>query len=90
MLSGNKQLLEFLHVVVACFQVESLYSSYSRGNKKVPKHQCVWEVQKTAFTIIGEVYSKVGQSLQVDIWQSTVEVHVLFCIVENLRLKCYY
>lgn len=77
--SGNKEMLEFLHIVVACFQMESLYSSYSSGNRKVSKNLCVWEVVNTAFTTIGEVYSKVGQSLQVDIWQSTIEVlrHVM-------------
>ncbi|XP_071917933.1 uncharacterized protein [Coffea arabica] len=83
--SGNKELLEFLHVVIACFQMESLYSSCSSGNRKVSKNQCVWEVQNTAFSIIGEVYLKVGKSLHIDIWESTIKVlrHVMDFLASN-------
>ncbi|XP_071919180.1 uncharacterized protein [Coffea arabica] len=83
--SGNKELLEFLHVVIASFQMESLYSSCSSGSRKVSKNQCVWEVQNTAFSIIGEVYLKVGKSLHIDIWESTIKVlrHVMDFLASN-------
>lgn len=81
LLSGYKKLLDFLHAVVAYFQGVSICSS---ENMSVSKNQCAWEVQKTAFAIIGEVYSKVGHSLQVDIWQSTIEVGILLSRLEIL------
>lgn len=34
----------------------------------------VREVLTIAFSMIGEVFSRVGSSLSVDIWQSTIEV----------------
>ncbi|CAI9093329.1 OLC1v1028804C1 [Oldenlandia corymbosa var. corymbosa] len=71
LLPDHKRLLDFLHLVIAGFQMAPHSSS---SNTKVLQTQCTWEVQKTAFALIGEVYSKVEQSMQVDVWKSTIEV----------------
>ncbi|GFP81254.1 heat repeat-containing protein 6 [Phtheirospermum japonicum] len=63
LLSENEQLLTFLLQVVGYFQGESIYDNYT-----------VCEVLTIAFAMIGEAYSRVGSSLPVDTWQSTVEV----------------
>ncbi|KAL3830375.1 hypothetical protein ACJIZ3_019177 [Penstemon smallii] len=74
LLSENVQLLSFLLQVVGCFQGESTYSSYLSDNYIVSGYNSVWEVLTVAFIMIGEVYSRVGSSLPVDAWQSTIEV----------------
>lgn len=78
LLLENKELLCFLHGVIAFFQMDSSYSNFSSGNLKLSAyHPSVWEIQRIAFTMIGEVYFRAGTSLTVDIWQSTIEVCVL-------------
>lgn len=77
----NKELLCFLHIVIAFVQMDSSYSNFSSGNLKLSAYyQNVWEIQRIAFTMIGEVYFRAGASLTVDIWQSTIEVGVLVFI----------
>ncbi|KAL2539022.1 ARM repeat superfamily protein [Forsythia ovata] len=74
LLSENEQLLNFLLQVVTCFHGESIYSSCLSDNHKVFEYNNVLEVQTIAFTMIGEVYSRVSSSLSVRIWQSSIEV----------------
>ncbi|CAA0838457.1 ARM repeat superfamily protein [Striga hermonthica] len=67
LLSENEQLLAFLLQVVGHFHGESIYDKHIvRGG--------VCEVLTTAFAMIGEAYSRLGSSLPVDAWQSTIEV----------------
>ncbi|KAG8381705.1 hypothetical protein BUALT_Bualt05G0000500 [Buddleja alternifolia] len=72
LLSENEQLLNFVLLVVGYFQGDSMNSSYLVDTHKVPGG--TWEVLTVAFSIIGEVYSRVGSSLPVAIWQSIIEV----------------
>ncbi|KAL3641854.1 hypothetical protein CASFOL_012669 [Castilleja foliolosa] len=62
-LLSENELLTFLLQVVGYFQGESIYDNHT-----------VCEVLTIAFAMIGEAYSRVGSSLPVDTWQSTVEV----------------
>ncbi|KAI3460726.1 hypothetical protein Pfo_017389 [Paulownia fortunei] len=72
LLSENEQLLNFVLQVVGYFHGESIYCSYLSDSHTVSGGVC--EVLTIAFAMIGEVYSRVGSSLPVDIWQSTIEV----------------
>ncbi|KAM7531528.1 hypothetical protein LguiB_034938 [Lonicera macranthoides] len=80
--SENIRILDFLLSIVSRSQAALIYSTYSSGNhstgteigKGVPQYNSLWEVQTTAFSMIGEVFSRVGASLPVDHWQSTIEV----------------
>lgn len=38
-----------------------------------------WEIQTTVFTMMSEVFSRVGTSLPPDHWQSAVDVSI-FCL----------
>ncbi|KAK6115494.1 hypothetical protein DH2020_007763 [Rehmannia glutinosa] len=67
LLSENEQLLNFVLQVVWYFQGDSIYDNHT-----VPGGVC--EILTIAFSMIGEAYSRVGSSLPVDIWQSTIEV----------------
>ncbi|XP_059662080.1 uncharacterized protein LOC132308109 isoform X2 [Cornus florida] len=40
----------------------------------MPRYNSLWEVQTVAFTMIGEVFSRVGSSFPLETWQSTIEV----------------
>ncbi|XP_057510262.1 uncharacterized protein LOC130792729 isoform X1 [Actinidia eriantha] len=81
-LSENTELLNFLLSIVTYTHAELFCSFSSSGNplytaelgKRVPRCNSLWEVQTAAFTMIGEVFSRVGSSLSVDIWQSTIQV----------------
>ncbi|THG16207.1 hypothetical protein TEA_002769 [Camellia sinensis var. sinensis] len=42
--------------------------------KRIPRYNSLWEVQTITFTMISEVFSRVGSSLSVDMWQSTIQV----------------
>ncbi|KAM1339707.1 hypothetical protein ACFX2I_038454 [Malus domestica] len=45
------------------------------GNRMpVPRYCSLWEVQTLAFTMLGEAISRVGLTLPLDIWRSTIEV----------------
>ncbi|KAL6526451.1 hypothetical protein OROGR_015541 [Orobanche gracilis] len=66
-LSENEQLVTFLLQVVGYFQGDSIYDNYTISGG-------VCEVLTLAFAMIGETYSRLGSSLPVDTWQSTVEV----------------
>ncbi|XP_019198974.1 PREDICTED: HEAT repeat-containing protein 6 [Ipomoea nil] len=72
-LSENKQLLDFLLSIVVWFQPQLKNSIYS-SDKILSTNACLWEVQMIAFTMIGDLYSRAGSSLPVDVWQSTIEV----------------
>ncbi|CAI9786720.1 unnamed protein product [Fraxinus pennsylvanica] len=74
LLSDSEQLLNFLLQVVTCFHGESIYSSCLSDNHKAFVYNNVLEVQTIAFTMIGEVYSRVSSSLPFQIWQSSIEV----------------
>ncbi|CAA2966828.1 HEAT repeat-containing 6 isoform X1 [Olea europaea subsp. europaea] len=73
LLSETEQLLNFLLQVVTCFHEESIYSSCLSDNYKAFGYN-VLEVQTIAFTMIGEVYSRVRSSLPFQIWRSSIEV----------------
>ncbi|KAK9275882.1 hypothetical protein L1049_023156 [Liquidambar formosana] len=82
LLSENIQLVKFLLRIVECSHAELLCSSYSNGNqrcgpevgKRIPRSSTLWEVLTITFTMIGEVFSRLGSSFPVDIWQSTIGV----------------
>ena len=58
--------------MVACFQGDSKHSTYFSDNYSVSRGVC--EVLTVAFAMIGETYSRVGASLPVEIWKSTIVV----------------
>ncbi|KAL6571731.1 hypothetical protein OROHE_003374 [Orobanche hederae] len=66
-LSENEQLVTFLLQVVGYFQGESIYDNHIISGG-------VCEVLTLVFAMIGEAYSRLGSSLPVDTWQSTIEV----------------
>ncbi|XP_042036103.1 HEAT repeat-containing protein 6-like isoform X2 [Salvia splendens] len=70
--SENGQLLNFVLEVVEYFQGDSKHSTYFNDNYSVSRGAC--EVLTVAFAMVGEVYSRVGASLPVEIWKSTVVV----------------
>ncbi|KAH6806622.1 hypothetical protein C2S51_031453 [Perilla frutescens var. frutescens] len=70
-LSENGQLLHFVLEVIEYFQGDLKHSTYFVDNYSVSGGVC--EVLTTAFAMIGEVYSRVGASLPVEIWKSTIE-----------------
>lgn len=71
--------------MVEYFQGESKHSAYLSDNHTVSGG--VFEVLTIAFAMIGEVYSRVGTSLPVEIWKSTIEVCMHFDILKRCRLK---
>ena len=58
--------------MVEYFQGDSKHSTYFNDNYSVSRGAC--EVLTVAFAMVGEVYSRVGASLPVEIWKSTVVV----------------
>lgn len=73
-LSENKQLLSLVVEVVEHILGDSKHSSYFSDDNS--ESRSAYEVLTIAFAMIGEVYSRVGASLPVEIWKSTVEVCV--------------
>ncbi|CAH9068676.1 unnamed protein product [Cuscuta europaea] len=73
MLLENKQLLDFTLNVVVHFQPQ-LHDSLYSSDKILSRNASVWEVQIVAFSMIGDVYSRVGSCLPVDVWESTIGV----------------
>ncbi|KAL2926931.1 HEAT repeat-containing protein 6 [Bienertia sinuspersici] len=81
-ISENIQLVEFLlHIVVCChFDLNGSYHSNGDlscggdSGKRFPQHGSLLKVQTTAFSMIGEAFTRVGASFPVDTWQSVVEV----------------
>nr|XP_043638828.1 HEAT repeat-containing protein 6 isoform X2 [Erigeron canadensis] len=72
MLSDNAQLLDFLLRTISLSQnFNQGYPSESR-NMILEKNNS-WEIQTTAFTMISEIFSRVGSSVPVDHWQSTID-----------------
>ncbi|XP_047960542.1 HEAT repeat-containing protein 6-like [Salvia hispanica] len=82
-LSENGQLLNFVLEVVEYFQGDSKHSTYFNDNYSVSRGAC--EVLTVAFAMVGEVYSRVGASLPVEIWKSTVVV--LRKVMDSLASK---
>lgn len=80
-LSENGQLLNFVLEVVDYFQRDSKHSTYFSDNYSVSGGVC--EVLTIAFSMIGEIYSRVGASLPVEIWTLVVEVCVHCDTLEN-------
>ncbi|KAI3787534.1 hypothetical protein L1987_42072 [Smallanthus sonchifolius] len=80
MLSDNVQLLEFLlkivsysqNVLASCF-LGNIQGYPLESRKIILQKNNLWEIQTTAFTMISEVFSRVGASLPAHIWQSTVD-----------------
>ncbi|KAK2981971.1 hypothetical protein RJ640_019191 [Escallonia rubra] len=81
LLSEVAELLNLLLNILSCSH-ELIYSSISSGNqrftgeygKRIPGYNSLREIQATSFTMISEVFSRAGTYLQVDNWQSTIEV----------------
>ncbi|XP_010251003.1 PREDICTED: HEAT repeat-containing protein 6 isoform X2 [Nelumbo nucifera] len=69
-----------LHVVVSCHTVLlSLAHSFGNqpqttDNRIVLKSNNLWEVEITAFVMIADAFLRLGSSVQVDMWQSALEV----------------
>lgn len=78
----NIQLVEFLLHIVVCCHSELNGSYYSNGRlrchdnsgKILPQQASLWKVQATAFSMVGEAFTRVGSSFPVDTWQSVIEV----------------
>lgn len=72
------QLVKFLLRIIESSHAELSSSSHSiRSQSSVleaGKRMPLWENQTLAFTMLGETISRVGSSLPVDIWRSTIEV----------------
>lgn len=83
--SENACLIKLLLRIVSCLHAELADLSFSSSNQqyadngtRVPR--CcnnLWEVQTDAFVMMGDVLSKNGSSLSVEMWQSTLEVCLL-------------
>lgn len=92
MLSDNVQLVKFLLRIVDCSRAQFVSSLYSSGNQRsagstgkgVSKYSSLWEVYTVAFTMLGDVFEKVGSSFSADVWQSTIEVGVFLFLVDCL------
>ncbi|GAB4836174.1 hypothetical protein Ancab_001087 [Ancistrocladus abbreviatus] len=80
-LSENIHLVKFLlHIIIYC-HAKSHSSAYSCGDQTCKADSTIrifdsslWKVQTTAFTMIGEAFSRVGPSFPMEIWQSVIEV----------------
>ncbi|KAL1823511.1 hypothetical protein ACET3Z_010289 [Daucus carota] len=81
-LAENPILLNFLLNIVACFQPELINASYSsvdwrsksENGNRASIVDSVWEVQTKVFTMISEIYLRVGNILPVNRWLSAVVV----------------
>lgn len=80
-LPENQQLLSLVLEVVEYFLGDSKHSTYFSDNDSVSGSAS--EVLTIAFAMIGEVYTRVGASLPVEIWKSTVEVCVQCDTLQN-------
>ncbi|KAK3025161.1 hypothetical protein RJ639_043047 [Escallonia herrerae] len=93
LLSEVAELLNLLLNILSCSH-ELIYSSISSGNqrftgeygKRIPGYNSLWEIQATSFTMISEICSRAGTYLQLDNWQSTIEV-VLRKVMDALASK---
>ncbi|XAR71521.1 hypothetical protein NMG60_11028837 [Bertholletia excelsa] len=75
LISENTELINFLLSIVTYSHTELFGSSYAfEIGKSNLKHNGLWEVQTTTFSMIGELFSRAGSSLSTDTWQSTVLV----------------
>ena len=80
------QLAEILLSIVSCLHSELLTFYHSHGNHfgdantgtRKPKCNNVWEMQTTAFSMIGDALSRIGSSISETLWESMVEVSILF------------
>ncbi|KAF8379868.1 hypothetical protein HHK36_027333 [Tetracentron sinense] len=77
--SETTQLVKLLLRLVVCTHAELCCSFSSSGSQRCAadrdlKYNSLWEVQTIAFAMIGEAFSRVGLSVPVDMWQSTLEV----------------
>lgn len=85
-LAENPILLNFLLNIVACFQPELVNASHSsvdwrsksENGNRASIVDSVWEVQTKVFTMISEIYLRVGNILPVNRWLSAVVVIMLF------------
>lgn len=89
------QLLDFLLKTVS-FSENILSSFFASGIQGCPpesrktflQKNSLWEIQTTAFTMISEVFSRVGTSLQPEHWESTVDVSILLHSFKLVFLYC--
>lgn len=93
--SENIKLVEFLLHIVVCCHSELNGSLHSNGSlmchgdsgKRFPQHAILWKIQTTAFSMVGEAFTRVGPSFPVDTWQSVVEV--LRKVMDALATKTF-
>ena len=90
--SQHIQLLKFLLHVISSSHAELLCSFRSIRNqrraaemgKRMPRFSRLWEVQTVAFAMLGEIVSRDGSSIPVDVWKSMIEVgsgHTIFLVI---------
>ncbi|GAB2277718.1 hypothetical protein Dimus_012421 [Dionaea muscipula] len=80
-LPENVQLVKFLLHLIDYPQTESGMNcspdqrgSFDLALMRIPRHSSLWKVHTTAFSMIGDAFSRVGSCFPLDIWQSTTEV----------------
>lgn len=92
-LAENPVLLNFLLNIVARFQPDLISASHSfvdwrhefeTGNRSSTV-ESVWKVQTTVFTMVSEMYIRVGNFLPVNQWLSAVVVSMLFL---HSKIEC--
>lgn len=84
-LAENPILLNFLLNIVSRFQPDLINASHlnvdwrhkSENGNRASIVDSVWEVHTTVFTMISEMYSRVGNILPVNSWISAVAVSML-------------
>jgi hypothetical protein len=78
-LSENLQLTGVLLSIISLLHVELLSVNQSGDSGFVNlKHSRLWDMQTTAFSILGRVVGQIGSTMPTDLWQSIVEVCFIF------------
>ncbi|KAM7256187.1 hypothetical protein ACFE04_011928 [Oxalis oulophora] len=92
-LSDDIHLVKFLlDMVTYChaeltpsYRASAKHKAVVRMGNQLPKHNSLWEVQTVAFNILGDVFSRSGSLVPVDVWRSTIEV--LRKVMDVLAIK---
>ncbi|XP_068634816.1 uncharacterized protein [Aristolochia californica] len=69
----SSKLVKLLLQTVSYLHMEP-FPLYSSGNQRTPQYHSLWEIQTVAFVIIGDIFSRSGSSVALDVWQATLEV----------------
>ncbi|KAJ4774736.1 HEAT repeat-containing protein 6 [Rhynchospora pubera] len=74
-LSENVQLTGVLLSIISLLHPKLLNINHSGDSGFVNlKHSGLWDMQTTAFSILGKVLTRIGSTISADLWQSIVEV----------------